>query len=107
MSLQSCSLPRALQAEFDAIPTVQQRVAFKIAIGPTLEARSRVWAEVPQRWRDDVRRAVALTMGAMIGSLQPWALIGKALDDVPPELRADVRNQALRVYQLGITRKAR
>lgn len=99
-ALQPCTLPDQLQVEFDRIPEVRRKVAFKIALGPTLEARQRIWMAVPHRWHAEVSQAVALTMGAMIGTL-PTGSRASALLEVPTDLRPAVSAQARRVADLS------
>lgn len=102
-TFQPCSLPQDMQAELDRLPEHARKAAFRIAIGPTPEARNRVWLEVPAAWRRDVSVAVALMMGALLGTRKPFAQVEAAIhDQVPLDLRGEVQEQALRVYVIGM-----
>jgi hypothetical protein len=92
------SLPDSFREQCQCLPLSRRRPAFLIVIAPTLEARQRIWNDVPVAWRPEVEKAVGLMLGAMLGT-GTAASIERGLAFVPAQLIATVRKYAFEVWR--------
>lgn len=92
------SLPDYFREQCKQLPHSRRRPAFLIVVAPTLEARQRIWNDVPVAWRPEVEKAVGLMLGAVLGT-GTAASIERALATVPAQLVATVRKYSFEVWR--------